>query len=179
MILNLKIVKDEKIAKEKNDYNRIQLIQKYGKNYSSDISFIVFQDKYTWWGNLKVSLYYKKEDSIVDSGVFPHIDFGIRAPFNLNLYIEGVNKGYSINYSMEGDKIVLHKEARILRCNFLDYYYHSSESKLELFIYRIKTLGKLEKEKAIPYFIYKPTFIYSIITILFTRDILYGKEQIL
>ncbi|MEO0144163.1 MAG: hypothetical protein ABIL45_04415 [candidate division WOR-3 bacterium] len=176
MILNLKIVKG------KYNYNRTQAFQKYSKNYSSDISFIVVLDKgkYSWekgeytWEALRLCFYYKNEDRILDIA-FPDIEFKIKIPFNLNLYIESKNKGYEFYYSIEGDKIVLREFARILKYKFLEYYYYYSESKFELFLYIIQPFEKIQKEKVIPYLIYKPIFIYSIIAILFTKDILYGS----
>ncbi|MEO0144161.1 MAG: hypothetical protein ABIL45_04405 [candidate division WOR-3 bacterium] len=150
MILNLKIIK----GKDNYDiYNKIQQFQKYGKNYSFDMIFIVarYKGEYTW---LEVWFYYKKKKRIVDSTFPPNI--------------ESKKKG-SIYYSIEGDKIVLSEEAVILKYNFLEYYYYYSKPELELLLYMI------EKEQNIPYFIYKPTLIYSIIAIQFTENILYGS----
>ncbi|MEO0144160.1 MAG: hypothetical protein ABIL45_04400 [candidate division WOR-3 bacterium] len=169
MILNLKIIK------EKDNYD-IQQFQKYGKNYNSDISFIVilYKRKYTLEA-LRLCFYYKNEDRIADD-LFHSIEFGIKTPFNLNLYIEIKNKGYDrlFEYSIEGNKILFHpfKYSQILRHGFLDYYYDSSKPKLKLFLDDIKPYEKIQKERAIPYFIYKPTLIYSSIAILFTNDIL-------
>ncbi|MEO0144162.1 MAG: hypothetical protein ABIL45_04410 [candidate division WOR-3 bacterium] len=172
MILNLKIVKGK--------YYGIQRFQKYGKNYNSDMSFIVVKNKGTYiFDSLRVWFYYKKEGRIVDDDDddLPRIEFGIKIPFNLNLYIEERKSGYGylFDYSMEGNKIVLKEDAQILRYGYLEYHYYSSKSVLLLYkIEALRDLGKLEKEKVkvITYLIYKPTFIYSSIVILFTKDIL-------